>query len=254
MSPVVEETQLEGPRMTKFTCVRAFLPSIFAIAAIILGTAANVYCESVMFPQVDGNDDLVLFVGPFSYRTPNAQQWGDTTFVYTTCRSYDHLEKNLGFDYKLDATAKAVWSFSILTPAIGIFWIIGACWGPCNDASQSRWKFLGLLFLLTSVFQGITLLIQSSSICHDNPAIQYLEANNPNLAETLPAQCEWATGFKINIVAVVCWILAGACCYLLPPPLIVRESPRQEQTVTYTQNFDGTVQESHVAVVKGAAV
>jgi hypothetical protein len=34
----------------------------------------------------------------------------------------------------------------------------------------------------------------------------------------------------------------------------VAEHPPQEQTVTYTQNADGTVQETNVAVVKGKPV
>lgn len=252
MPPIVEETQVEGgPRMTRLSCIQSFLPSIFAIAAIILGTGANVYCEVVKFPQVQGNTDLVLFAGPWFYRTPDAYEWGDNTFVFQTCRPYDYLQDNLGFDYTVDAKTKTVWAFAVMTPMIGALLILFSCWGPCNGASASRWKCMGSLFILLSVFQGITLLIQSSSICYDNPAIQYLEVNNPDLAKTLPEQCEWAAGFKVNIAAVVLWFLAGACSYAFPPPLVIHEHPRQDQTVTYTQNLNGTVEETHVTIVKG---
>eukprot|EP00536_Pseudo-nitzschia_multiseries_P012762 jgi/Psemu1/68451/estExt_Genemark1.C_5050032 len=254
MPPVVEETQVGGPRTTKFTCIQGFLPSIFATAAIILGTAANIYCETVMFPQVEGNDGLVLFAGPFSYRGSKSAEWGGEAFVYSACRNYDYLEKRLGFEYTLDATTKAVRAFSIITPLLGLLWIIGACCGLCRSVSESRWKSLGFLFVFTAVCQGLTLMVQSSSICRNNPAVRYLEANEPDLAGTFPAECEWAGGFKLSIVAVVLWILAGACAYALPPPLVVRERPRQEQTVTYTQNPDGTVEEAHLTIVKGAAV
>jgi len=256
MPPIVEEIQVEDgqPQMTKRSCIQSFLPSVFAIAAIILGTAANVYCETVKFPQVEGNEDLVMFAGPYFYRTEDPYEWGDNTFVNDKCRQYEYLQENLGFDYTVDAKTKTVRAFAVLTPMIGAFLILGAGLGALCGASASRWKCMGAFFILMSVFQGITLLIQSSSICYDNPAIQYLEVNNPDLAKTLPEQCEWASGFKLNIVAVVLWLLAGACTYVFPPPLVIRDRPRQDQTVTYTQNPDGTVQETHVAIIKGAPV
>jgi hypothetical protein len=234
-----------------FSCIQSFIPSIFAICAIILGTGANFYGETVKFPQVQGNNDLVLYAGPWYYRTTESVQWNDSTFAYQTCRSYE----NLGYDYTADAKTKTVWSFSIMTPILGGILILGACLGPCNGSPASRWKCMGALFLLVSIFQGITLLVESSSICYDNPAIQYLEANNPDLAQTLPETCEWATGFKVNIASVILWILAGVCALVFPPPLVNHEHTHQEQTVTYTQNaIDGTVQENHITVIKGTPV
>lgn len=251
MNPTVQETQLDGQQMTKLSCFQSFLPSIFAVGAIILGTGANFYCETIKFPQVPGNNDLTLYAGPWTYRTTESVEWNDSTFAYQTCRSYE----NLGYDYTADAETKTVWSFSIMTPIFGGILIVGACLGPVCGSSASRWKCMGALFLLLSIFQGITLLVESSSICYDNPAIQYLEVNNPDLAQTLPETCEWAIGFKVNIASVILWILAGVCALVFPPPLVIREHPHQEQTVTYTQNaIDGTVQENHIAVIKGTPV
>lgn len=113
---------------------------------------------------------------------------------------------------------------------------------------------MGVLFLFTGVFQGITLLIQSSSVCRDNPVIQYLEANKPDLSNTFSSNCELGAGFGLNIASVVLWVTAGFCTFVFPSPLVVREHPREEQTVTYTQNPDGTSQESHVTIVKGVPV
>jgi len=113
---------------------------------------------------------------------------------------------------------------------------------------------MGATFILLSVFQGITLLIASSSICYDNPVLQFLEADNPNLAQTIPEKCEWGTGFKVNIAAVVLWFLSGACTFVFPAPSLMHEHTQQEQTVTYTQNPDGTVSENHVTIIKGTPV
>ena len=230
-----------------------FLPSILAVTALILGTAANSFCETVMFSQVEGYDSLILFAGPWSYRAPSAQEWGGSTFVSPECRRYSYLEEILGFDYTVDAKTKTVWSFAIITPILGCVLIFVACFGFCMGW-RIPWKQMGASFFLTSAFQGITLLIQSSSICYDNPAIQYLEVKDPDLANSFPAQCKWAGGFKINIAAVIFWALAGVCAFAAPPPPVTREKPRQEQTVTYTQNPNGTVEEARVQIVKGAPV
>lgn len=240
--------------MTKFTCFRGFLPSIFSAAAIVLGTAANTFCENVMFRQKSGNDDLVIFVGPWSYRAPYSPEWGGSTLVYSTCRSYSYLEEYQGFDYTIDAKTRTVQAFSIITPLVGGLLLILTCCGTCGKSLSKSWKIIGYLLFLTSALQGITLLIENSSICYDNPVIQYLEAKNSDLAGTFPSECKWAGGFKINVAAVLLWAVAGACCLLLPPPLVIHERPRQEQTVTYTQGPDGKVQETHVAVVKGTPV
>jgi len=254
MPPTVQETEIEGQqRMTKLSCIKSFLPSIFGTCAIILGTGANAYCEILKFSQVQGNNDLVLYAGPWSYRT--TEQWQDSTFAYESCRNYDYLKDNLGFDYTVDATTKTVWAFSIITPLFGCLLILGACLGPCIGSPALRWNYMGAMFILVSIFQGFTLLIKSSSICYNNPAVHYLEVNNPELAKTLPEKCEWAIGFKVNIAAVVLWILAGVCALLFPPPLVIHEHTHQEQTVTYTQNdIDGTVQENHITIIKGTPV
>mmetsp|Transcript_59513 Transcript_59513/g.66617 ORF Transcript_59513/g.66617 Transcript_59513/m.66617 type:complete len:260 (+) Transcript_59513:220-999(+) len=258
MPPTVQETEIEGQqRTTKLSYIQSFLPSIFGTSAIILGTGANAYCETVKFSQVQGNNDLVLYAGPWSYRTTESYEWQDSMFAYQSCRNYDNLKNNLGFDYTVDATTKTVWAFSIITPLFGSLLVFGVCLGSCfgSPTLRKKWKCMGAMFVLVSIFQGMTLLIESSSICYNNPAVHYLEMNNPELAATLPEKCEWAIGFKVNIAAVVLWILAGVCALSFPPQLVIHEHTHQEQTVTYTQNdIDGTVQENHITIIKGTPV
>ncbi|KAL3918470.1 MAG: hypothetical protein SGILL_004219 [Bacillariaceae sp.] len=221
---------------------------------MIMGCAANYFCETVKFPQEAGNDDLTLFVSPWNYRTKGAWTVDNTTFIYTTCRSYGALENDFGFGYSVDALTRTVWSFSIMTPIIGGLLIFAACLGPCTTVNPSRWKCIGIVFVLLTIFQGLTLLVEASSICRDNPVLQYLASAAPELAETFPDTCEWATGFGLNIASVICWFLAGAFAILGPSPVVDPNEEPQEQTVTYTQNADGTIQETNVAVVKGKPV
>lgn len=269
MPPIVEETQLEGPRMTKLTCLQSSLPLVFAIAAIILGTTPALDCETVRFTQSEGNDGLVLLAGPLSYRTQDASEWTDLTFVSQSCRNYGSLEDNVEFRYETDAKTKAVWVFSILTPLLGACLILKAFFAcMCGSSmpgfnfrgsaatTQRGWKCLGACFVVTSAFQGLTLLIRTSSICDDNPALQYLEATNTDLANTFPESCDshWATGFVLQVAAVVLWALAGLSVLASDPPLVIHEHPQQNQTVTYTQTECGTVEETRVTIVKGSPV
>lgn len=141
-----------------------------------------------------------------------------------------------------------------MTPIIGGLLIVVACLGPCRTVSPTRWKCLGYLFVFLTIFQGLTLLVEASSICRNNPVLQYLAFSAPELAETFPETCEWATGYGLNIASVICWFLAGAFAIMGPSPVVDPNEEPQEQTVTYTQNPDGTIQETNVAVVKGKPV
>jgi hypothetical protein len=219
--------------------------------AIILGTAANFVCETVKFVQVPGNADATLYVSPWNFRTKGAVQVNDEVWVYNTCQYYSSLEDDAGFGFTVDAKTRTVWAFSIMTPILGGLLICMACLGPCRTVPPSQWKCLGNLFIILSIFQGLTLLVQSSSICKNNPIMQYLEVADVSLADTFPDTCERATGYILNIVAVVCWFLAGVLAITCPSPVVFPAEPPQEQTVTYTQNVDGTVNETDVTVVKG---
>lgn len=166
--------------------MKAFLPSTLGVCAIVLGTAANVYCETIKFVN---SDNLVLYAGPWSYRTRDTSEWIDgSTFVYTTCRYYNYLENDLGFSFTVDATTRAVWSFSIITPVVGALVLVGACLAPCMSFGDARWKAIGCMLITLSLFQGLTLMIESSSICNDNPVLQYIETN-PGLVGTFPDSC-----------------------------------------------------------------
>lgn len=234
-------------------CLIAFGPSIVATVALICGTAGTLYCETMQFPQ-EGSD-AVLFVGPWAYRTRDYVDVGDQVWVIQTCRSYSYLKKDLGFDYELDSKARTVMAFSILATFVGSLAVIFAVLATCSGkVTPSRWKGFGNIFFFVVVLQGLSLLLQSSSICSNNPVIQFLDVQSPTVSATLPEDCEWGPGYRLIISSVVMWFVAGVLTYVMKCPEIDDSEPPQSQTVTYQQHPDGRVEETHVQVVKGTAV
>ncbi len=228
-----------------------FVPLILASVAILLGTAPSLQCETLQFAQVDEYDEgLILLAGPFSYRTKNSQEWSDATFAAQTCNNYGR--NGLGFDYEKDAKTNTVWAFSIITPVIGACIILKSFFRITCGGGGYQW--MGYSYIITAFFQGLVLLANSSSLCDDNPALQYLEANNADLAGTFSSECQIATGYVLQAIAVALWILAAVAEFWAKDPVLVFEYPSQEQLVTYTQNTDGVAQETNVTIVKGTAV
>ena len=217
------------------------------------GIASNVYCETLQFPQVSGQ--ATLLVGVFSFRTTDAEEIDSETWVDTACRSYGSLDKDLGFDYELDAKARTAMAFAIFAGFVGGIATFFSFVVPCSgNAHESRSKQLSTAFFVTSVLQGLSLFVRGSSLCNNNPVLQYLESSNSLLRETFGEECEWGAGYRLNITSVVFWILAGLAMRYMDAPHFSAHAESQSQTVTYQQNADGTITESSVTIVKGAAV
>lgn len=244
---------LNGVSCCNRNCLLAWTPAFFATVAVICGFAANTYCETLQIPQENG--DLTLFVGVFSYRTKDSFEFNGETWVYTTCRSYKYLDRELGFDYDIDAKTRTTMAFAIMSAIIGGLATFFCYLLPCmGSPPEARWKLLGNVFILTCLLQGLSLFIQASSLCDNNPVMQYLEVNRPVIRETFGDGCEWGPGHKLNITSVVFWFVAGLSMKFIPAPQKSRSEEPQMQTVTYQQNPDGTVTETNVTVVKGKAV
>lgn len=271
MAPIVEELRVGEP-MKKFACLMNLVPFVFALAALILGTAPSFYCETLQITQDDGNDELVLLAGPYTYKLRDGDEdsgWDNYgSFatgrsggfgVYPECQQYRALERGTGFKYEADHATRAVWVFSILTPLFGILLAAKAvsaatCPGFFGLSKRGSWKCLGYSLVATSVLQGLTLLSQASSLCNNNPFLQYLDYTGSELSGTFPATCQWATGYSLQIAAVALWMLAGGSTFLIPEPVVNYRHPHVEQTVNYTQAADGNIEEARVTVVKGTPV
>jgi len=231
---------------------KIFIPAILGTVAAVCGTAANLYCQSVSFPQT--TSDGSLDVSPYYYRTKDVVEAFGDEWVVQTCRNYRYLDRELGFEYEFDSTAKTVRAFAVMTPVIGGLGLVYAYLAPCLPHSPAQWKAMVPVFLIACLFQGITLLILKSSICTNNPVVQYLEQESPIVEKTLEEDCEKGTGYILNIIGVVFWFLAGISFLIIPAPTATGREPVQTQTVTYQQNADGTVEETNVTVVKGTTV
>ncbi|KAL3931761.1 MAG: hypothetical protein SGBAC_011156 [Bacillariaceae sp.] len=242
--------------------LKFYTPGILAFCAAIFGTAGNLYCETVQFVQQEENNDsqnddpLIVYAGMWTFRTNDMTSTPSTDPMSSqqqVCRTYDSLVST-GFDYDMDATSRFVMAFAILTPIIGGLALCLACVGPCcNNLTPSRWRAMGGVFLLSGIFQGSTLAVMQSSVCKDNPVLQYFEEYNLELLKTFPTsgECKAYTGYYLSIVAVALWILAGAAALVLPAPHVDGRQPEQTQTVTYQRDGNGNVTESNVVIVKG---
>lgn len=182
------------------------------------------------FPQVKENDDFVLYAGLWSFRTPGPNVWGNLTGAWAiltnatlknrTCTRYHDFDTTLNdIHYTFGIETKIVWTFAIVVLFFSYLYLIMLCCAPFNAAARGRGAIFFLLRVMVPVFQGITLLVQSSSICTDNPAIQLLKVNNTDLAETFSPKCELAIGFWLNVASVALWASAGFLyTFAFPPP------------------------------------
>lgn len=225
--------------------VKAFMPAFLASVAITCGLAGTTYCETFQFAQTNG--DATLYGGVWSYKTKGWVEIGGDIWVYTTCKSYGALEDDSGLDFDFDSKANTAKAFSIIAPVIGGIALFWAWLAPCSGRHASTWKAFGAIFAFTSILQGLTLIMISSSICLDNPVLQYFEVARPVLSDTFESECEIGPGYRLVITSVVFWALAGLFPCVVAPPVITNQAPPQTQTVTYQRNADGTVEEQNVS-------
>lgn len=238
---------------TETSLATFYVPGILAFLAAIFGTAGNLYCETIQFTQrQQDSDPLIVYGGVFTYRTNGVMNSALASGL--VCSSYGTLEDNDDFEYDIDSKTRATMAFSITTPILGGLALVFACVGPCCTIPAAKWKKMGAVFIVCSILQGLTLLVLESSICQDNPALQYMESLDASLRDSFPTTCEWYTGFYLSILAVPLWFLAGVAAMVLPAPHVDHRQPQQTQTVTYQRNPDGRVQESNVTIVQGSNV
>lgn len=179
---------------------------ILGTTALLCGAFGILHCETMKIPV--GSTDADVSFGAWSYRTNNYLLSGDQLWVIETCRSYKYLDKDLGVPYDLDAKSKSVMAFSILATIFGALAVLGSC-GAARGGGAAAMKSLGGTFMFVGFLQGMTLMMQSSSLCLDNPVMQYLDSEAPAVRETFADECEWGPGYKAAISAVVFWFVGG---------------------------------------------
>jgi hypothetical protein len=209
----------------------AFIPILFATGAFFMGLLGNLYCETIGFESTTGSDTLTFGVWYHKgYETVTLEP-DDRVVVTETCFQYP---SGTYFDAKWK-TAKA---FSIITPIIGGLVLFWSWLAPCWYVDQARWKKMGMIFVVMTLFQGLTLLLLGSNACKDNGLVDLLSQDGIDYNQV----CSFAWGTKVNIAAVVFWFVAGVTMLTLVKPPTRPEHPTETQTVTYTQTEqpDGT--------------
>lgn len=164
-------------------------------------------------------EDITIYAGPWSYRTIASIEWQEETYYFNVCQSYKFLRKELEFDYTLDSKTKVVQAFGIITVILGAIGIVFAYMLPCTRNPRiSMWKAMAATFIFTTLTQGLTLLIQQSSICLDNPLIQFISYKSPDDGERFPEECTLSRGFWLNVASVCLWFVAGVFAFMVSPP------------------------------------
>jgi hypothetical protein len=209
----------------------AFIPILFATGAFFMGLLGNLYCETIGFESTTGSDTLTLGVWYYKGFETVTLEPNNRVVTTETCFQYP---SGTYFDAKWK-TAKA---FSIMTAIIGGLVLFWSWLSPCWYVDEARWKKIGMAFVVMALFQGLTLLLLSSNACNDNELIGVLAQDGFGYKE----ECSFAWGTKINIAAVVFWLVAGVTMLTLIKPPTRPEHPPETQAVTYTQTEqpDGT--------------
>jgi hypothetical protein len=239
----------------------AFLPPFIATLALVLSVASNFWCETISFPptmefansnnnnftDVDGTKMHVQSFGPFFSRELVLSRLSNSPMMAMEYYHESYQCVALPESVALDSKWKATQAFAIIAVIVGTITVFYSWFLPCYYASTSKWKRIAFIFILCSIFQGLTLLLVSSAACYNNGVMHGLQ---PYYYSTT---CQWDWGARTNVASVILWIMSGfLMAFVIPPPLMEPLQPPETQTVTYTKNYDGTI--SEVAIVKGIYV
>ena len=108
----------------------------------------------------------------------------------------------------LDSSWKAARAFSILAFIFAIVVVFVKCCATCSPDPEKAYagggKVVPPLYLLTGIFQGLSLLFLNSQACKNNHLIKFAWEG-----VEWPETCSMATGAKCIISATVFWIAAA---------------------------------------------
>ena len=223
-----------------------------------------------------------------------------STMVWQVCRSYHTLSEDLRFVNYLQATTTiadngtaeslpyydtdaedhnhnprdasllTVQVLAIVACLCGALLVVSVGAVPyCGLRSPvPQWQCYGVLYLLTSVVQGLTLLIVNSTVCHDNPVLAGLQpphgtaSGGPDPTSTahllhrpdgmrdppFAADCELGVGFYCGILSTILWCVAGGLVLggTHPPP----EKWQEECLSSYLQRSREDTTQARVDMVE----
>jgi hypothetical protein len=175
--------------------------------AVALSLSSVIWCETGQFTIADSADGKEVNFGTWRYNSFSYYQDVNTGDVWKIegCSSYpDGIEK--------DTAWKAAQAFSIIAPVWGTF---AACPVMMSGKNPSMAKAAGMLLMLASLFQGLTLLLWTSYICDaaTNPFFDGLLSSGQSLTED---HCALGRSAIVSICATCLFFVGGAIALAMP--------------------------------------
>lgn len=200
--------QQEQQNMTKSSLSLSLLSSIFATVAFFLSWSSTFNCNFVQFTTDDQDTGLSLGFGLWSHSWYAISSSLNGSIVFQACIGYGSTA--------IDKSMMAARIFSLLALALGgtFFFanIISGCVTP-NKRATSYTRSEGVAYLLTSLFQGLSLLLlNSTTVCTNNRLINQLQSEidaREHVRIEFDDTCTISTGARCCIAAIVFWFLAG---------------------------------------------
>ncbi len=192
---------------TKSSISLSLLSSIFAAIAFFLTWSSIFNCNFVQF-TTDQDTGLSLGFGLWSHSFYTISSSLHGSIIFQACIGYGSTA--------IDTSMKAARIFSLLALGFGgtFFFanIISGCVTP-NKRLSSYTRSEGVAYLLTSLFQGLSLLLLNSpTVCTNNPLINKLQSEidaREHVQIEFNDTCTISTGARCCIAAIVFWFLAA---------------------------------------------
>eukprot|EP01083_Nonionella_stella_P051371 136368_1 len=165
-----------------------FLPNLLTTMAFILSTYAHFSCRfikrEVTVSDAKENDTTfsAFTLGLWSFMDPN---------IYGLCFRYP---SNINFDPYFE-TARAM---APLSAILGGLVMLSFWFGSCIGMTKEGWRFCSFVLILTTLFEGLTLLIFKSDFCKEHD-------------EGLLYSCKLSTGANLTIASIVMYFVAALC-------------------------------------------
>eukprot|EP00985_Skeletonema_marinoi_P013673 scaffold6831_cov144-Skeletonema_marinoi.AAC.1 len=197
---------------------RSALPSVFAVIAFFLAWIGSLGCEFVQFtllPTTNYNNNatqnpITVHFGIWYRQSVEFYNYSDSNggggyYKVSTCTGYSDDNINI------DPSWMAARAFSILVLILGgiaLLLALATCCCANHVHVTNINRFNGGIYLLVTLFQGLTLIILSSKLCQNNDDIRQVMGQE-NVMYSFPDECNLSEGAKCIISATAFWFLAG---------------------------------------------
>lgn len=241
------------PPSRKNWCI-GFLPILAALVAWTNHAVFSYFCDTIQY----GDGALELGVWYFKESEVGEVNLGPGGIFVDPQYAERDTCTWIPNDLDKDASWKFTRAMTIIIGFLGGIWIVAMVFSKivnCLRMSINKISYFMSGFL--AILQALCFLFLNSNAC-SLPVDELLNVVSDTTL-SFDEDCEWNTGMRTNVVAVVFWALSGVLVYVTdtyckPAPMGRHE---EEQIVTYekTVNPDGTAVVTKTGVViKGTSV